>query len=158
MKYTYCNPLNRVACRQRGSAIVLALFILIVLGLLAAVLMRLLADANRSVAVEVYAARAYLAAQSGAELGLTHLFPVTSGSAGGCSDFPFSDNGRWNTLAGLNNCSVTVRCQSMDSPSEYNQTYYTLTSEAVCATSASESALAVARTIEVRARDVSWDE
>lgn len=152
MKFTYCKRPNSAVAKQQGSAILLALFILVVLALLAISLLRLLSDSNRSVANEVYGTRALLAAHSGVELGLVTLFPLTNGQGEACWNGDLTYSGGLANQPGLPNCSVAVQCTSTLGPD--GQTYYRITSEGVCSTSsgANEEAIFVARTLEVEAR------
>ena len=59
----------------RGSAIMVALFVIVIVGLLAAALSRLLLDSSEKVTVEVLGVRALMAAQSGLEQGFYQLYP-----------------------------------------------------------------------------------
>ena len=152
MKSIYYRHPSAIRFRQRGSAIVLALFILVVLALLAISLIRMLADSSRSVATEVYGARAFLAAQSGLDLALVSLFPLANGEGVGCGSVPANDGGRFAAQNGLVNCSVTIQCNSVVAPAPDGQTYYRLTSEGVCQAGTGEEAIDVARTLEVEAR------
>ncbi len=70
----------RQARLQQGSAIVIAVFIIVVMSLLAAALTRMLQDSQQGVGYEVYGTRAYLAANAGVELGLLKLFPLGGGA------------------------------------------------------------------------------
>ena len=150
MKFTCCKRLSA----QRGSAIVMALFILVVLSLLAVPLMRLLADANRSITVEVYGTRAFLAAQSGLELGLVSLFPLDNGMGAGCLAVPASDGDRFKAQAGFVNCRVTLSCTEQVAPAPYHQTHYRIRSTAVCESGSNVDSGRVARTLEVEARGI----
>jgi len=69
---------------QRGSAIVIALFIIVVMSLLVASLSQLLRSSSESVSYEVLGTRAFYAAQTGLEAGLVQLFPVNSSSSTYC--------------------------------------------------------------------------
>ncbi|MCE2572122.1 MSHA biogenesis protein MshP [Motilimonas eburnea] len=65
---------------QQGSAIVIAVFIIVVMSLLAAALTRMLQDSHQGIGYEVYGTRAYLAANAGIEQGLLKLFPLGGGA------------------------------------------------------------------------------
>lgn len=71
----------RQAHLQQGSAIVIAVFIIVVMSLLAAALTRMLQDSQQSIGYEVFGSRAYLAANAGVEQGLLKLFPLGGGVA-----------------------------------------------------------------------------
>ncbi|MCM2678591.1 hypothetical protein [Echinimonas agarilytica] len=143
MKFNYSNNLNR----QKGVGLVIALFTIIVMSLLAMSLIRLLSDAGRSVAVEVYGTRALLAAQSGAELAMVKVFPLSNGAGEAC----FSDETvSFANAQGLKNCTVSISCSQV---SQDSVSYYTL--QAVGACSAGADSIAVERAIEIEARGLS---
>ena len=55
---------------QRGSALIVAIFVIVVTSLLVATLSGLLRTSNESVVTEVYGTRAFTAAQSGLQQGM----------------------------------------------------------------------------------------
>lgn len=118
----------------------MAIFILVVVGLLGASMASLLKNADESVAREVISTRALLAAESGAQRKIQQLFP-TSGAAdcSAISNLPL-------TGAGFGSCFVDVTCVAV-SP-EGTDTYYTVTSIGRCET-ATDTAV---RVVEVQAR------
>ena len=59
---------------QRGSSLVMALFIIVLMSILLLALGRQLISSSKSVSIEVQGNRAFNAAQSGLQLGLTHQF------------------------------------------------------------------------------------
>jgi len=103
--------------QQQGSMLVIALFIIVVISLLAATLSRILSSTADSVANEVYSAKAYYAAESGMEYGIYQVirnnqtcvnFPsITTISDASDVKFNVSDE------VGLENCSVAVTCQNI---------------------------------------------
>ena len=60
---------------QRGSAILIALFVIVIMALLAAAMGRFLVDSSEKHTVEVRGVRALMAAQSGLEIALYRLYP-----------------------------------------------------------------------------------
>ncbi|HBY85826.1 MAG TPA: type II secretory pathway component, partial [Colwellia sp.] len=66
----------RTSNEQRGSALVLALFIIVVTTLLGAALVRMISANSETIAYEVIGTRAYQAAQAGAQRKLSELFPL----------------------------------------------------------------------------------
>lgn len=104
--------------RCRGFSLALALFIIVVLGLLATVLYRVIALNQLSVVQETLSTRAFLAAESGAQAAMMRLFPV-SGAAASCTGSP--GLGQSFSVSGLNGCQVNVICTSMvaDSVTQY---------------------------------------
>mgnify|MGYP006166706671 CR=1 FL=1 len=96
--------------KQRGSALVIAVFVIVVMLALAVGLSRLLISSSETVVYEVQGTRALFAAQSGLELALPKLFPLGAAAATACpanisNPVNFSD-------AALNGCSVTVSCSA----------------------------------------------
>jgi MSHA biogenesis protein MshP len=67
--------------QQRGSALVIAVFIIVVMLALVLSLSRLLISSSETVVYEVQGTRALFAAQSGLEIKLTELFPITEDAA-----------------------------------------------------------------------------
>lgn len=103
--------------QQQGSALVIAIFVIVVLlGLLLA-LTRILTSSSESVVYEVLGTRALFAAQSGLELASTQLFPLEQPVAN-CNavntEFAF-------TGAGLSSCRARIACVT-SSPIEVDGT------------------------------------
>ena len=120
----------------RGSAIMVALFVIVIVGLLAAALSRLLLDSSEKVTVEVLGVRALMAAQSGLEQGFYQLYPNGIWQAAlpdadghsGCARVSatlLADN------VGLNGCAVTILCAPLTVTSGA-LTSYRLTSSGLC--------------------------
>lgn len=105
--------------RQSGISLILVIFVLIVLGLLAAVMVRMSAISGDSVAREVVSTRALLAAESGAQRQMNLVF-----SGGACANgtlsFPiFSD------------CEdVDISCEAINDVDSH--VYYLISSTATC--------------------------
>ncbi|WP_179025801.1 MSHA biogenesis protein MshP [Shewanella sp. Scap07] len=135
---------------QRGSALVIGIFIITVMFLMSATLINVVRDADEQVNLEVWGTRALAAANSGADFALSQLLPI-DGSTGACAL-----NQTWTppNEVGFANCSVTYSCvvQNFDS-----QTQYRITSRASCESSGcasgAEDCLRVSREVEVQARD-----
>jgi MSHA biogenesis protein MshP len=143
--------------RMRGSALMIALFVIVVMALLAAAMGRFLVDSSEKNTVEVRSVRALLAAQSGLEVALYQLFPnrPVAPSSNRCNlvltTLQFNGN------SGLVGCQVAVSCQEV--PVTYNNqssTGYRLESVGTCGSSDLNSAnpdFAVSRTLMVEAYD-----
>ncbi|PHR86440.1 MAG: hypothetical protein COA76_15335 [Moritella sp.] len=114
--------------QQQGSMLVIAVFIIVVISLLAASLSRILSSTADSVANEVYSAKAYFAADSGMEYG---IYRVLKGTLA-CNTFPVSPSITPFVIdgeAGLENCDVEIRCQTITAGSN---TQYYLISTGTC--------------------------
>lgn len=138
--------------RQQGSALVIAVFVLLVMFLLAGSLIRILEDGDESVNVEVWGARALFSANSGADAELAVLFPV-AGGIGACN----STSHAWTPPSGVgfHRCLVSVTCSEVIVD---GTTQYKIVSNAVCETgncagnAATTDCLRVNRQVEVEAR------
>jgi MSHA biogenesis protein MshP len=144
--------------RMRGSALMIALFVIVVMALLAAAMGRFLVDSGEKNTMEVRSVRALLAAQSGLEVALYQLFPnrpTQTAPLDRCDwvRSPPSFAG----VAGLAQCQVVVQCFQI--PVTYNggqANSYRLESVGTCGTSDLNSAnpdFAVSRTLMVEAYD-----
>ena len=93
---------------QRGSALVIAVFVIVVMLALTMSLSRLLISGSETVVYEVQGSRTLFAAQSGLELALIELFPLsapTATCAAVSGTYSFSG-------PGLQGCTATVSCSS----------------------------------------------
>jgi MSHA biogenesis protein MshP len=138
---------------QQGSALIIGIFVLTVMFIIAASLIRIVGDADESVNQEVWGTRALFSANSGADAALAQLFPV-DGSAATCTNVSSS----WTPptgLVGFHNCTVSVSCNTAAADGEIQ---YRINSLAVCETgnctgnSNSSRCLRVSRQVEVEAR------
>ena len=122
--------------KQQGSAIVLAIFVIVIVSLIGAALVSLQRDGAKGASYEVYAARAYLSAYSASEIALTELFPIIPVSASSpvssCSNVNANAT-LPNDDAGFHGCSATIICAELaPSNSASLPTRYKITSTAVC--------------------------
>ena len=130
--------------RQYGSALVLAIFIIVVMSVLGAALIRMPSSSATSVAYEVIGTRAFLAAQVGIQRQLQQMFPL-NGAAVDCQALPPIS---FSSVAGLENCDVSNVCAI---PFEHDTIKYnTITSTGQCDINGEK----VSRTIEVEARSL----
>lgn len=99
--YLRCYPQNLTAIpgSQRGSMLVIALFVIIVLGLLGLTMTRLLSSTSETIIHEVLGQRAINAAKSGIECAVAAKFGA------GCSN-PVAKN--LSGVTGLESCSYSV--------------------------------------------------
>ena len=124
--------------QQRGAALAVAIFIIVVMSILGVVMIRILGNLGQANVSDVYSARAYAAARSGAEVFLTDLFPLNSPvAAEQCqvrsADIPtnlvFSTSYE---VSGLNSCHVEVRCDRIDLEPPFSGTHFRITSQGRC--------------------------
>ncbi|WP_242610862.1 MSHA biogenesis protein MshP [Photobacterium profundum] len=112
---------------QGGSALVMVLFMIVVLGSLAAFGLRNIERSSDAIMHEVVGTRADMAARSGAQLDISALYQTTDkGSCliGNQQTYTF-------TGAGLNNCEAKVSC-AVIGVNKREQTVYRLESEGFC--------------------------
>tara|TARA_R110000787_G_scaffold145546_1_gene259343 strand:- start:71 stop:556 length:486 start_codon:yes stop_codon:yes gene_type:complete len=122
--------LSKAKNQQTGSALVIAIFAIIVMSLLGAALVNMLDSSQEGVAYEVLGTRAYTAAQSGLQWQLSEVFPLNS-DAVACKT-PTEINSLtpvFNNAPGLAQCSVNVTCADFVLDSVR---YYTITSTSEC--------------------------
>lgn len=130
---------------SRGFSIIMALFILVVLSMLAAAMISIMAAGADSVAREVLSARALMAAESGAQRNLNEIFtPGAAVNVAACQ--PTRVYGGFAGLTGCSNVAVVVNCSSVTVDSI---DYFTLISEGRCGPLSDQAV----RIIEVQAKD-----
>lgn len=132
---------------EQGFSIIMAIFILVVLGLLAVAMLSIISAGSDSVAREVLSARALMAAKSGAERKLNEIFPpgaVVNPAA--CQTSPATSYAGFSGLVGCSNVSVVVDCTFV---TVNTVSYFTVTSEGRCGPSAEPAV----RIVEVQAKD-----
>lgn len=123
-----CVEQHRGQRKQRGSMLVIALFIIIVLAILGLAMLRMLAASADSVVSEVYGQRALNAARSGVEQAVSGAFPLS-----GASNCPANYNFTFTNTPGLGNCSYTSACDvvSVDDSGDVYQ-YFRITAQGSC--------------------------
>lgn len=153
MCHSYPMRLGRQ--QQRGAALMIALFIIVVMAILAASLIKIGSDADEGVNIEVWSLRAFNAANSGADAALAQLFPL-NGDAPSCANV----SSQWvpPDSVGFSGCAaVQLSCSTLTSD---ELSLYRITSQAICQTGSCDGnysengqCLRVHRSVEVEARD-----
>lgn len=159
-----CRPLMcpepRGPRHQRGSALVVAIFALVVMAAIGAALIKLLESQQTRVVSEVLSLRALLLARAGAERQLVDLFPLNAPARhcdGTVDDDSLADESQFSgafTLelsaqAGAGSCQpVAINCSSVRVG---GVAVMRVSSEARCVLSGADG-LSVSRRIEVEAR------
>lgn len=90
--------------KQQGFSIALILFILVVMSSLGLALMKTSSMQQSSTAMEVLSNRAFYAAESGAQLFASHLFPLNAAGVETCSTPVYT----FNNVNGLSQCTATI--------------------------------------------------
>ena len=147
---THVNSKTHVTInKNKGSALVIAIFILVVMTLLGSALVKMLSASAESVAFEVLGTRAFQAAQIGIEWELQKLFPLNS-SAIACQSQAIINSNKPNlsTIDGLYSCRIeALTCSSFEVNSV---TYYTVESTGQCDINGEVTS----RTLQVQARSL----
>ncbi|MGU5757570.1 MSHA biogenesis protein MshP [Aeromonas caviae] len=151
----FLKPLPTSRRVQRGSAIMIALFVIVIMALLAAAMGRFLVDSGEKNTVEVRGVRALMAAQSGLEIALYRLYPNNSWTAQQC---PASATTTTFALPGLVNCQAIVTCKQLNvSAAGATRTGYRFSSEGRCGDPGVNNGpnpdFAVSRTVEAEVFD-----
>ena len=148
-----------VATKQRGSSLILALFVIIILTLLGSVLMRIISSSSETVAQEVLGTRAYMAANSAMQAELVLLFPHNA-VAGVCNaNNPYDlETALGEDIPGLYDCDATTTCENYYTDAVNAVEYYRLTSTGECGSGTMDANSKVivksSRTIQVEARSL----
>lgn len=133
---------------QQGSALVIAIFIIIVLSALGAALVSMLDSSQEGVAFEVLGTRAYTAAQSGVQWQLAELFPLNSDAVACKSQADIdSSTPSFSSVTGLDQCNISVSCTDFERD---GIRYYVVKSTGQCTLDSEVTS----RTIEVDARSL----
>ena len=125
--------------RPRGLGIISALFFITVVALLTVAITRSVASSAESYTQDILSFRAFLAAESGAQLGVHSLFPPLGVSACSNRTVPMSS-------IGLNRCEAQISC-SVEVVASTN--YYTIESSGRCL---ENGQVLAERTVVVRAQ------
>lgn len=152
------QPCQAAKPRQKGSALMMSLFIMTILILLGTALVKVLSSSSEATAQEVIGTRAYMAANSAMQAELQKLFPLNGTSA--CPIIPsshdFSSTGK--NIDGLYHCKATTICTHYATHPVTSERFYRLTSTGKCAstalTSNSKNSVVSSRRIQVEARDL----
>lgn len=123
--------------KQTGISLAILLFIVVILALLSAALVRINSQSVISNAHQVIATRAFFAAESGANFQSMRIFPLSGGSV--CANQNFNIN-----VNGLNGCTAETQCNTFNID---GQDFYQIISQGQC--NAGQDFQAT-RTIEVR--------
>lgn len=146
--------------KTHGSALVIAIFIIIVMSLLGSALIKMLSSTAESVAFEVIGTRAFQTAQIGLQWSLRDRFPLNSAALtcdgalvtltndGDTSSATLVPPSTINQAPGLKNC--TISAVSCDDFKHDGVTYFTIKSTGQCDVGSEITS----RTIEVTARSI----
>ncbi len=124
--------------RQSGLGLVGAIFVIVVVALMSVAMARMLEADKLTQSYETLGLKAFLAAESGAQIGVNRL--LAPESAGSCLNV--TENLLPNSLRF---CTAEISCALMTSGGE---TYYTITSRGAC----TAGDMIASRALEIRVR------
>ena len=107
--------------KQSGSALVTAIFVLVIMTLLGSALIRMQQSSSETLVYEVIGTRAYAAAQAGIQWQMTEIFPLNTTGATACANNIIEPD--ISNTQGLEGCFFNVTCD--DSISHDSIQYYT---------------------------------
>jgi MSHA biogenesis protein MshP len=126
------NPIQRASlAKQKGSMLVIALFVIIVFALLGLAITRLLSSSSDAIIHEVYGLRAFNAARTGLEQAISAAFPL-SPNIPSCDAAPLTPVDFDPNIKGLENCSYVVGCKSITVTDGATYTYFRFESTGSC--------------------------
>ncbi len=149
----YLQPKKQSLVKQQGSALMLALFVMIVLMLLGSALVKILSTSSETIAQEVIGTRALMAASAGMQAHLQKTFPLNTPNPQACpADYSYDLSG----VDGLKHCWAHVTCIAYSTPG--TESYYRFVSQGDCGSSAIDSEsigiVRSSRTLQVEARNL----
>lgn len=109
-KYQTTRNINQLSKHQQGSMIVTALFVIVVVSMLAGALINIISSSSSTTIHQVYGLRAKQAAQAGIQELLFASFPA-DGSAISCNTNSTSP-ASFSNIKGLNGCRYQASCST----------------------------------------------
>jgi MSHA biogenesis protein MshP len=120
-----------LGAKQRGSMLVIAVFVIIVFSLLGLTLTRLLVSSSDAIIHEVYGLRALNAARTGVEQAISSAFPLPPAPPS-CSAAPVAPVNLNLNIKGLENCAYVAGCEAIIVTDVATYTYYRFESTGSC--------------------------
>jgi len=131
---------------QQGNMTMMALFVIVVIGMLSMALIKIVSSASNTMLHQVYGLRAHQAAQVGVQSMLQSSFPV-GGSANTCNQTITSPSS-FSSVPGLTNCAFQASCETTNIQfANVDYLYYKFSSTGSCSVDTN----VVSRTISVDA-------
>jgi MSHA biogenesis protein MshP len=132
--------------KQGGSSLVIAIFIIVIISMLGAALVKMIRTSSDSIVYEVLGTRAYNAAQIGLQWQLQQLFPLNNTNQLTCAAVANTPPDL-STISGLENCEIIspITCTDLEVLGTH---YYTVRSSGQCEV----AGVITSRTLEVQAR------
>jgi MSHA biogenesis protein MshP len=131
---------------QSGSALVIAVFVLVIMTLIGSALIRMQSSTAETVVYEVMGTRAYAAAQTGIQWQLTEIFPLNTLGTTECNlEINEPDISE---VEGLKGCKFEITCD--DDIVHEGVQYYTIRSTGSCEV----ADIKTSRIVEIEARSI----
>jgi len=111
---------------QKGFSLPIAIFILVIMALIATAAVSIFTKSLDSVNQEVLSTRAFYSAESGVQQVLGQLFPLNGGAANCAANTSLNFN-----ATGLGSCQSSMTCNSTTIGAE---TFYNISSTGTCST------------------------
>ena len=139
--------------KVRGSALLVALFVIILMTLLGAAILKMQMTSSETIAQEVLGTRALAAARSGMQIHLYKNLPLAPAN-GDCFNLTFNQPYDFSSIKGLKNCKARVTCENYANHNGIAYLRLVSTGECGSGTMANDSKNIVlsSRTIQVEAR------
>ena len=124
--------------QQLGAMLPIVIFIIVGMGILGMVMVRMSINLGQATVADVYGARAYLAARSGAEVFLTELFPLNEGtntSLCPAREDPLPVELISSTTfetGGLRSCSSEILCDRYQMPAPFEGHHFRVIARGIC--------------------------
>ncbi|MEH6649048.1 MAG: hypothetical protein V7707_03370 [Motiliproteus sp.] len=113
--------------RQRGLGLMAAIFVITIMAVIVVGLSSLVVTSKESFGYEIMSVRAFLMAESGAQLAINHIFTEAQGTATDCSGIEALPASFGQRFPGCEFEQVSCPLVTID-----NADYFTLTSRASC--------------------------
>lgn len=120
--------------RHQGSVIMIAIFVIVVMGLLAAALSRIEWSNQDTFSRQILGNKAYFAAHSVNEVALTTIYPLNQPEdlPEACADWQANVSAQARVMSHYDHCSLTTQCVVKGELTGVNMTYYRIESSVIC--------------------------
>ena len=117
--------------QQRGSMLIISLFVIIVLALLGATMVRMISSSSQATIIELSGLRALTAAQSGVQALLAQSFPLNN-AINDCNT-TIASPASFASVEGVRNCEYSASCTTSPVTKQGDvHNYYRFTSVGQC--------------------------
>lgn len=120
--------------RQQGSVIMIAIFVIVVIGFLAAALSRIDWSNQNTLSRQILGNTAYYAARSVNEVALTTIYPLNEQEDvhEACASWQSNVLAQERVMQYYDHCSLTTACVQQGNLPDAGMTYYRIASNVIC--------------------------